>query len=283
MEDPIIETGPEAPVEEPVESTPAAEPVAAPTESLYEFSEPRDVPEPAPTSTPEPETVPDPAPVEEPGLLADEELPAVGPQTPTVESLQQEVERLRQLVQPNPQQPPAAQPQTPATPAAPEPEVFVTEEQHEELLADPAKFNEFMRTFKRNTQVETIQAAQTFMTPQFMQAAAQQAFEIVEHALTVKDFYANNPELVQYPTEAQKVYEALNAKFPDYTPQQLMAATAKETKRLLGKAGVLTRQPGSAVRPSVPVTAPPTGVRPAVPGGQRPTGLKAEIAEFLGH
>lgn len=215
-------------------------------------------------------------------ILADDEIPPVTPEPPSVESLMAEVERLKASV--TGQQPPAGQtPAAPVAPAAaeapatPEPEVFVTEEAYEEILGSHDKFNGFLRDFKQKTQVEAVQAAHAIVMPQVAQMAAAIAANIVSTHSTVEKFYAANPDLAENREHVGKVYQALLSKYPDWPVEKLVAATAQVARKAKARAQTQTAVPRTAP-PNVVPMAPPTGARPAVAPRQRLDSLAAELA-----
>lgn len=225
------------------------------------------------------------------GVIAEDEIPPVAPEPPTVEGLMQEIERLKaglngQAAPATAGQPPPAG-QHPAAPAAPapsapaEPETFVSEDQYEEILGSHDKFNGFLRDFKHKTQVEAVQAAHAIVMPQVAQVAAAIAANIVSTHSTVEKFYAVNPDLANNREYVGKVYQTLLSKFPDWPVEKLVSATAKVAKRGITRAQQTQPPQPAGLRsaaPNVVPMAPPTGARPAVAPRQQLDSLAAELA-----
>ena len=220
-----------------------------------------------PTETPAAESVSD---ADEESLLGDA-LPAVTPAAPTTETLAQNLAKIEQKVDSITQ--PAAQPEQ----QQPEHRIFISEEEFDDVMDDPKKFNAFLNNFQHKTQVEAIQAAHDFMMPMVTNLARTIALQTVDYHSTVSRFYEANPHLLEHRDYTQKVYQALQAKFPDWDEGKLLGQTAKEATVALKKAG-LVKSPVEMKK--APTFAPPTGaVRPNIQPTQT-NDLRSEILQI---
>ena len=152
--------------------------------------------------------------------------------SPVEQQLADALEQNRQLMAMFTQQSqllPGAVPALPVVPAQPVPGLAqpqapqLTAEQHEELIADPAKFNEYIGNVFQIAQQSALSN---------LPAVTEQ---IVNTRMMVNKFFESNPDLQPMARHVQDIAVSFERAIPGLSPEQAMTQAAAQVRQQLGR------------------------------------------------
>lgn len=262
---------PEPPVEPPAEppAEPPVEPPAPPMEpeSLVEPAQPPVVEPPPPVEPP----------VEPPAPSADDE---------TISLLRAQIEDLqgKLLGRDKPAEPAAPVAPTPP-PEPPKPLNFLEGKSLEDILDDPAKFNELLVSVYERGKSDSRDAATEKVLTSIPELIVKYTSRQNAMNAMVSDFYKKNQDLVNVKKTVAAVANDVAAEHADWNVQQVFDEAAIRTRKVLGFKSGVTPPPSNVPPPDSNANKPnPPFVNQkgrTTPKGPQLTGIQKEVADLI--
>lgn len=241
--------------DEPLVQDEPAEPEPTPAEPA---AEPEPEPEPEPSEPePEPEPTPEPAePAPEPELESSPEPAPVGEPTEREKLLEAMIEDLQgKLLDAGITVTKPATPAEPATPAAPaepaEPEVpnFLGDNQLDDVLDSPEKFNQVLLNVYNMGVEKGAEKGANIAAEKVLQSIPQLVTTYTQRntalAGLVSDFYKKNPDLAGVRRTVAAVANEVAAENPDLSVEEVFAKVGEKTREVLGMKAAATQPAGT--------------------------------------
>lgn len=155
-------------------------------------------------------------------------------------------------------------------------EAYVTEEELDEVISDPEKFNAAMQKVAKHSYNKALEEVMR-VVPRLVSRVA--GIEVANQAAAA-DFYRANSDLIPHKAAVQKIYTDMVNKNPDAKPFELLKTLAPEVRTRLKLKTKQTKTKNKVDRKKKASFAPGSG-----PGGGRtpgpPDGIGSEVGKML--